>query len=91
LCKQHDIAIDQIDWFLAHQANRRINEYVREQLGVPPEKLPTNIDRFGNTSAATIPILIDEEWRAGHLQRGQLAMMLALGTGVHWGCALYRF
>ena len=50
-----------------------------------------NIERFGNTSAATIPILIDEITRAGKLQRGQLNMLLALGAGIHWGCALVRW
>jgi len=91
LCEEHKIGIDQIDWFLAHQANRRINEYIRDQLGVPPEKLPSNIERFGNTSAGTLPILIDEQMRAGNLKRGQLSMVLALGAGIHWGCAFFRF
>ena len=55
LCAETKTPIDEIDWFLAHQANARINDYVREQLGVPPEKLPSNIDRFGNTSAGHAP------------------------------------
>jgi 3-oxoacyl-[acyl-carrier-protein] synthase-3 len=90
LCAETGTSIESIDWFLAHQANARINEYVREHLGVPPEKLPSNIERFGNTSAGTLPILIDEQTRAGKLKRGQLCMLLALGAGVHWGCALLR-
>lgn len=91
LCAETDTPIERIDLFLAHQANARINEYVREQLGVPSEKLPSNIDRFGNTSAATLPILIDEQMRAGSLKHGDLCMLLALGAGVHWGCALVRW
>jgi 3-oxoacyl-[acyl-carrier-protein] synthase-3 len=91
LCTEAKVTIDQIDWFIAHQANQRINEYVRDKLGVPPEKMPMNIDRFGNTSAGTIPILIDEQTRAGKLKRGELNMMLALGAGLHWGCALVRW
>lgn len=90
LCAEHNVSLDEIDVFLAHQANQRINEHIRKDLKVPPEKLPHNIDRFGNTSGATIPILLDEEMRAGRVKRGQLAMVLALGTGVHWGCALWR-
>lgn len=90
LCKKHHVALDEIDVFLAHQANQRINEYIRKDLGVPVHKLPSNIERFGNTSGATIPILIDEETRKGRLHQGQLAMVLALGTGVHWGAALWR-
>jgi 3-oxoacyl-[acyl-carrier-protein] synthase III len=91
VCADTKTDMADIDWFLAHQANARINEYVREQLGVPPAKLPSNIERFGNTSAGTLPILIDEETRAGRLRHGQLCMLLALGAGVHWGCALVRW
>lgn len=91
LAQQENVTLDQIDWFLAHQANQRINEYVRGQLGVPSEKMPMNIDRFGNTSAGTLPILIDEQTRAGKLKRGELNMLLALGAGIHWGCALVRW
>ena len=91
LCDETKTPIESIDWFLAHQANTRINEYVREQLGVPAAKLPSNIDRFGNTSAGTLPILIDEQMRSGALKQGDLCMLLALGAGVHWGCALVRW
>jgi 3-oxoacyl-[acyl-carrier-protein] synthase-3 len=91
VCAETGTPIEAIDWFLAHQANARINDYVREQLGVPAAKLPSNIERFGNTSAGTLPILIDEQTRAGHLRRGDLCMLLALGAGVHWGCALVRW
>ncbi len=91
LCKEAKVDIGDIDWFLAHQANQRINEYIRENLGVPAEKMPMNIARFGNTSAGTIPILIDEVTRAGKLKKGELNMMLALGAGIHWGCALVRW
>ena len=91
LSEETKTPLDKIDWFLAHQANARINEYVREQLGVPPAKLPSNIERFGNTSAATLPILIDEQTRSGKLKHGDLCMLLALGAGVHWGCALVRW
>ncbi len=91
LCEDTKTPIGSIDWFLAHQANARINNYVREQLGVPAEKMPMNIERFGNTSAGTLPILIDECTRDGKLQKGELNMMLALGAGIHWGCALVRW
>jgi 3-oxoacyl-[acyl-carrier-protein] synthase-3 len=91
LCAETKTKLEDIDWFLAHQANERINVYVRQQLGVPEHKMPMNIDRFGNTSAGTIPILIDEQTRAGKLQKGELNMMLALGAGIHWGCALVRW
>jgi 3-oxoacyl-[acyl-carrier-protein] synthase-3 len=91
LCTETRTSLDSVDWFLAHQANARINDYVREQLKVPAAKLPSNIERFGNTSAGTLPILIDEQMRAGTLKHGDLCMLLALGAGVHWGCALVRW
>ena len=91
LCVETRTQIEDVDWFLAHQANARINEYVRQQLGVSAAKLPSNIERFGNTSAGTLPILIDEQTRGGYLKPGDLCMLLALGAGVHWGCALVRW
>ncbi len=91
LCADTKTTLGDIDWFLAHQANTRINEYIRDVLGVPTEKMPMNIDRFGNTSAGTLPILIDELTRAGKLKKGQLNMLLALGAGIHWGCALVKW
>ncbi|MBX3188262.1 MAG: ketoacyl-ACP synthase III [Labilithrix sp.] len=91
LCEESKTPIEKIDWFLAHQANARINDYVREQLDVPVEKMPMNIDRYGNTSAGTLPILIDECTRDGKLKKGDLTMMFALGAGMHWGCALVRW
>jgi len=90
LCAQHGVGLDEVDWFLAHQANDRINNAVRDALGVPADKVPSNIARFGNTSGATIPILVDELIHAGKLRPGQLLCFLALGAGLHWGAALMR-
>jgi 3-oxoacyl-[acyl-carrier-protein] synthase III len=89
-CKRAGVKLEDVDLFVAHQANQRINEAVREALGVPPEKVPTNIARVGNTSAATIPILYDEIVRAGQVKEGALVCFLALGAGIHWGSALFR-
>jgi 3-oxoacyl-[acyl-carrier-protein] synthase-3 len=63
---------------------------VRQSLGIPPEKVPSNIAKYGNTSAATIPILVDEMMRDGRLRRGQLVCFLALGAGLNWGSVLMR-
>jgi 3-oxoacyl-[acyl-carrier-protein] synthase-3 len=90
VCRRADVDIRNVDWFVAHQANQRINEAVCERLGVPLEKMPSNIDRLGNTSGATIPILIDEMRRDGRLRTGQLVCLLALGAGFHWGSVLLR-
>ena len=91
IVQENSFELSDVDWFVAHQANQRINESVCERLGVSPEKMPSNIDRYGNTSAATIPILLDEMQRDGRLQRGQLVCFLALGAGFHWGSALVRW
>jgi 3-oxoacyl-[acyl-carrier-protein] synthase-3 len=90
VCERHDVSIGSIDWFLAHQANDRINSAVRESLGVAESKMPSNIARYGNTSSATIPILVDELYGAGDLRAGQLVCFLALGAGLNWGAALMR-
>jgi 3-oxoacyl-[acyl-carrier-protein] synthase III len=90
LCAKHEVTLDQVDWFLAHQANDRINNAVRDALGVPAAKVPSNIARWGNTSGATIPILVDELLRDGKLKSGDLICFLALGAGLHWGSALMR-
>jgi 3-oxoacyl-[acyl-carrier-protein] synthase III len=90
LCATHGVSLDSVDWFIAHQANDRINAAVREALKLPAEKVPSNIARYGNTSSATIPILLDELLRDGRLRRGQLLCFMALGAGLNWGAALMR-
>ncbi len=90
LCAEKDVPLEAVDWFVAHQANDRINDAVRQQLKVPAEKVPSNIARYGNTSGATIPILVDEMRRDGRFQPGQLVCFMALGAGLHWGAALMR-
>lgn len=77
-----------IDLFLFHQANKRINEYVADKLGIPSEKLVHNIERYGNTTAATIPILMAEAVRDGVLRRGMRVAMVAFGSGFTWGSAI---
>ena len=83
-------SLEDVDWFIAHQANARINQAVKEALRVPDEKVPSNIARYGNTSGATIPILVDELLRDGRLRPGHLACFFALGAGLNWGAALMR-
>lgn len=90
LCVTHGIEQDAIDCFIAHQANDRINQAVRQALRIPPEKIPSNIARYGNTSAATIGILTDELRRDGKIGKGDLICFLALGAGLNWGAALMR-
>ena len=79
-----------VDWVCAHQANKRIIDQVVSRLEVAPEKVLMNIDRVGNTSSASIPILLDESLRAGKVKRGDTVLMSALGAGISWGSALVR-
>jgi 3-oxoacyl-[acyl-carrier-protein] synthase-3 len=83
--------LEDVDLFLFHQANLRINEYVAQQMGIPPEKCPSNIERYGNCSAASIPMLLAEADRAGRLTPGALVAMTGFGSGFTWGSALVRF
>ena len=82
------LTLADIDLFVFHQANLRINQYIQQQIGAPEEKFVSNIQRYGNTTAATIPILLAEAERAGKLQRGMKVAMVAFGSGFTWGCAI---
>ncbi|MGH7440003.1 MAG: beta-ketoacyl-ACP synthase III [Polyangiaceae bacterium] len=79
-----------VDWVCAHQANKRIVDQVVARLEVPEHKVLMNIDRVGNTSSASIPILLDESLRAGKVKQGDTVLMSALGAGISWGSALVR-
>jgi len=80
-----------VDLFLFHQANLRINEFVAQSLGIPAERCASNIERFGNCSAASIPMLLDEVVRSGRLAPGQLVAMTAFGSGFTWATAVARW
>jgi 3-oxoacyl-[acyl-carrier-protein] synthase-3 len=85
------LATENIDLLIPHQANLRISDMVRKRLGIPEEKVVNNIDRYGNTTAATIPIGLAEAVRAGRLDRGDLLCFVAFGSGFTWGSALVRW
>ena len=87
----NQITIDDVDHFLFHQANTRILESIIQSLEIPSEKVPVNIHKYGNTSAASVPILLHESWQEGRIQRGDLCMLVAFGTGFNWGATLLRF
>jgi 3-oxoacyl-[acyl-carrier-protein] synthase-3 len=86
-----EVRIDQVRWLVPHQANMRIISGVGKRLGIPDERVYVNLDRFGNTSAASIPIALDEIVRAGKIQRGDYVLMTAFGGGLTWGSALLRW
>ena len=86
-----NIIPDQIDYYILHQANARIINSIREHLGQPEEKMPQNIQNYGNTSSASIPILLDEVSRAGKLEDGMLLAFSAFGAGFTSGAAVLRW
>jgi 3-oxoacyl-[acyl-carrier-protein] synthase-3 len=81
----------QVDLFIPHQANRRIIDAVGSRLGLGPEQVYVNIDRVGNTSAASIPIALDEAVRQGRIRPGDTLLFAAFGAGLTWGAALVRW
>lgn len=90
VCANASVDAAAIDVLLVHQANLRIVEAIGKQLGLPPEKVPHNIERYGNTTAGTLPILFHECLTDGTIKPGMLICFTALGSGLHWGAALYQ-
>jgi 3-oxoacyl-[acyl-carrier-protein] synthase-3 len=88
--ERNGVKPEQVDLFVAHQANLRIIDAARERLGFPDDKVVKNIQDYGNTTAATIPLLWDECVRDGRLRPGALVLMLAFGAGMGWGALLLR-
>ncbi|MGB5364743.1 MAG: beta-ketoacyl-ACP synthase 3 [Polyangiales bacterium] len=86
--QKQSLTLDDVDLFFFHQANLRINQYVATQLGIPEEKLFHNIERYGNTTAATIPIMLAEAQGEGRLERGMKIATVAFGSGFTWGAAI---
>lgn len=85
------VSADELSLFIPHQANQRITDAVRQRLGVPPEKVYSNIARIGNTSSASIPICLDECVRAGRIKKGDLVLMSSFGAGVTWAGMVMRW
>ncbi|HXG82756.1 MAG TPA: beta-ketoacyl-ACP synthase III [Pyrinomonadaceae bacterium] len=83
--------VDDIDLVIPHQANQRITDAVASKLGVPEEKVYSNIAQHGNTSSASIPIALDECIQAGKVKEGDLVLMTAFGGGATWGGTVIRF
>lgn len=89
--KEQGLRVQDVDWFVPHQANQRILEAVAQRLEFPPEKVLINVDRYGNTSAATIPTVLDEAVRDGRVRKGQLLLLDAFGAGFTYGAMLVRW
>jgi 3-oxoacyl-[acyl-carrier-protein] synthase-3 len=88
---KNNLKLEEIDLFLFHQANLRINEMLAQELKIPPEKVFNTIMKYGNTTAATIPIGMSEAVKAGKLKKGMTVASAAFGSGFSWASAIYRW
>jgi 3-oxoacyl-[acyl-carrier-protein] synthase-3 len=86
-----DISAADLDWFVPHQANKRIIDASADKLHIPRDKVVVTVDHHGNTSAASIPLALAEARRDGRIKRGDLVMIEAMGGGFTWGSALIRW
>jgi 3-oxoacyl-[acyl-carrier-protein] synthase-3 len=90
VCAKVGAKVEDLHLLIPHQANLRISEGVQKALKLPDDKVYNNIQRFGNTTAATIPIAYDECKKSGRIKQGDLVCFVGLGAGFHWGAALMR-
>ncbi len=88
---QTDVKLEEIDYFILHQANRRIIEAVAKRLKTDISKFPMNLEEYANTSAATVPILLDEMNRRGMFRRGQKIILSGFGAGLTWAACLFEW
>jgi 3-oxoacyl-[acyl-carrier-protein] synthase III len=89
--KAANLKVEDIDLFIPHQANLRINQFAAAKLGVPEEKFFSNIQRYGNTTAASLPIALSEALEQGIIKEGNLIMFVAFGAGFTWGASVMRW
>ncbi|HBL14497.1 MAG TPA: 3-oxoacyl-ACP synthase [Cyanobacteria bacterium UBA11162] len=88
---QANMTAEQVDWLLLHQANQRILDAVAERLTIPKHKVLSNLARHGNTSAASIPLVLDEGVRLGKIQPGDVIAASGFGAGLTWGAAIFQW
>ena len=88
---RNNLTVDTLDWFVPHQANIRIIDAVVKRLGIDRQKVLINLDRFGNTSAATVPTVLDEAVRDGRIQPGHTLLLDAFGAGLTYGAITLRW
>lgn len=85
------LSLDDVDLLIPHQANLRIIDKAAERMGLPREKVVVNLDRFGNTSAASIPIALDEALKTGRVGNSSLLVLVGFGAGLTWGANVIRW
>jgi 3-oxoacyl-[acyl-carrier-protein] synthase III len=86
-----NITVDKVDWLLMHQANQRILDAVAQRLKIPPEKVISNLAQYGNTSAASIPLALDEAVRQGKVKVGDVIASAGFGAGLTWGATIFKW
>jgi len=87
---QAGVTMDQVACVVPHQANIRIVDAIRDRLDVPAEKFYVNLDRYGNMSAASIPVALDEAMRAGRVKKGDIVVLVAFGGGFTWAAMVVK-
>ena len=91
LLKSTDFDIEDVDWLLLHQANQRILDAVGDRLKIKNNKILSNLSKYGNTSAATIPLVLDESVRNKKIKKNDLILTSGFGAGLSWGSALFKW
>ncbi len=91
ILKKNEISPDEVDWLIPHQANLRIINSTAKRAKINPKKVIINIQKYGNTSSATIPIAFAEALRANKIRRGDIVLLDAFGAGLTWGSVLLRY
>ncbi len=85
------VTSDQLRWLIPHQANTRIIEAIAKRLNIKMDRVIVNIQKYGNTSAASVPLALDETYRAGKISEGDYILMVAFGGGLIWGATLIKW
>jgi 3-oxoacyl-[acyl-carrier-protein] synthase-3 len=91
MMKRNNLTSDNVDWLVPHQANKRIIDACANRMGLDPSKVMINIDRYGNTTAATIPLCLSEWWECGRLKKGHAVILSSFGAGYTWGAVYVRW
>ncbi len=90
ILRENNMTAKDVDFFIFHQANMRIIDMCAKTLGIEPHQTWNNVEKYGNTSAATLPVCLDEAWQAGKVKPGDTILMATFGGGLTWGSALVR-
>ena len=91
LLEECGVGVEEVDVYIPHQANARILDHAAAKLGIPPERMVVNVDRYGNTSSGSIPLALADAQAEGRLTDGALVLMTGMGAGLTWGSALLRW